>query len=130
MKTGINITISRNSQDEINLTLIDSASGIQFVDAMLSLADFASVITGIGMVPITADLRGLEYVGKNKVMESRTIECQLKTSDKEALKSWLATNCKEDGWLIDNYLGRQSSVFVKDNRRYLNYSVYKYVDAE
>lgn len=128
MHINARISISRNSDDMVNVTLIDDASNIQFVDMSLSMVDYAKLITGLSHVEITGEVRGLEYVGKLRVREPRRVVCPLDTYDKSVLREWLLTTQNEEGWPIDAYLGSQSSITSHEGQRVLNYAVYKYVE--
>ena len=128
MKIKANISISRSSNDMVNLTLADEASGIQFVDMQISLSDYARIITGLSHVEIEGEVRGLENVGKLKVRETRRVICPLDTYDRSILREWLVTTQAEDGWTIDGYLGSQNSITQHEGRRVLNYAVYKFVE--
>ena len=61
--------------------------------------------------------------------ESRRTLCPLKSYDKDELVAWLKENAQEEGWTLDYYLGSQSSIMRTDNGTYLNYHVYKVVEA-
>jgi hypothetical protein len=130
MKINTKITISKNSNDEIHIRIKDSVSNVEFVDVEMSLADFAAAITGLAMVNAVADVRGLEYVGKQKVIEKRTAIAPRMGYDRNDMKRWLNKNCQEDGWIIDDYLGPQGSITSVDEGTLLRYWVYKYVETE
>lgn len=124
------VTISRNSNDEVNLRIHDSASGIEFVDIQLTLENYAMLITGLSRVEATGEVRGLDKVGKTRIIEKRSVVCPLGGYDKKVFQQWLIDNCQESGWELDSYLGSQSSMAVNDKgERVLNYSVTKYVEA-
>lgn len=128
MKVECKITISRNSNDKINITLFDESSRIQFFDGDMLPEDFTKVITGLGYQPIETEVRGLEHVGKKKVVEKRQIPTPFKSWDSQRASQWLKDNYKEDGWMTDPYLGSQNSVSYKnDGTIAINFSVYKYV---
>lgn len=95
----------------------------------MGFADFAQALTGLSELDATATVRRLDVVGMKKVIEPRTIECPLKGYDRKELTSWLEENAKEDGWIIDTYLGSQGSVRYTDAGCVLNYRVFKYIDA-
>ena len=132
MKIEAAITISRIhggiDDKRISIEIRDKASGIQFVDAEMSLEDFAACITGLGYCSLDAEVRGLQYVGKQAVTESRRIEYTgPKTHDRKKLADWLVLKAKEDGWLVNSYLNSQGSVVNEGEKTFLNYSVTKYV---
>ncbi len=127
MNIKANISISRWSNDRIGITIQDEASNIQFVDVSMNFSDFAEAITGHSNMPCEGEVRGLQYVGMERVCENRTVEYPLGGYNKADMRAWLETNCQEDGWLVNGYLGSQSSVIHKDGKTFLNYSVTKYV---
>lgn len=124
------LTISRNSNDIINITFIDELSGIQFVDADYDLASFALALTGCARIEGEMEVRGLEYVGKKKVMENRSVVCPEKSHNRRDLERWLCDNYHEEGWLIDYYLGSQGSLGTAEHGTLLRFKVYKYVEVE
>lgn len=129
-KIKANISISRSSNDMINFTLRDEASGIQFVDMKMTMVNYAQLITGLSHVEIEGEVRGLANVGKRKIRESRSAICPLDTYDKERLREWLFEFKAEDGWQIDAYLGSQNSIKHIPEGKRLNYSVYKFVEDD
>jgi hypothetical protein len=133
MKGKVTITRSwsTHSDDVITIRIRDEVSNIEFVEAEMSLADFAQAVTGLAFCKCELEVRGLDYIGKKRVREPRTIECPLSPYTKrEELAQWLREHAQEDGWMLDTYLGSQGSVnFSKDSKgTILNYAVFKYVD--
>lgn len=125
------VTISRNSSDEIHIEVIDQKSKVRFVRVKLTPHDLAMALTGLSMIDTSAEVVGLDVVGKLKVSKSRTVECPLDTHDRVKLRDWLEQNCQEDGWFLDSFLGAQSSVGrSKDGGVQLNYRVYRYVEQD
>lgn len=132
MKFEGNISISRDSRDKINIRIEDDVSGIRFIDVQMTLEDFAFAITGLSCQAVKGEVRGLENVGKTKVRESRsTLQVEeLKYKSRQEITEWLKSNCQEEGWILDTYLGSQSS-FSHDSQgnMTIHYSVHKYVDV-
>lgn len=124
------VTITRDSNDIVRISFRDECSRIEFAEARMTVEDFGFAITGLAEQPASVEVRGLEYVGKRQVNESRSIECPLKTYDREELSAWLMENAREDGWIVNGYLGSQGSVGYRDGKTILNYGVTKYVEAE
>lgn len=123
------VTISRNSNDEVNLRIHDAASGIEFIDIQLTLENYAMLITGLSRVEATGEVRGLDKVGKTRIIEQRSVVCPLGGYDRKVFQQWLIDNCQEEGWELDSYLGSQTSMHLNDKgERVLNYSVTKYVE--
>ena len=128
-KQTFKVSISRNSHDMVSISIVDDASGIEFVDIEMDLATYGATITGLSRQAATGVVRGLEHVGKTLVRESRSIFCPLKNASREEQREWLREHGKEDGWIVDTYLGSQSSVGYVEGGVMLNYSVRKYVEA-
>lgn len=124
------VSINRRSDKKICIYIEDNASGIKFVEAIMNPEEFANAVTGLAYQEATGNVKGLEYVGKKRIREDRSVECPLDTYDKEKLQAWLKENCQEDDWLLDTYLGSQSSVSWKNGKTILNYAVIKYVEVE
>lgn len=125
------VTISRitySDYEAVNISIEDVSSGIQFAELELSAEAFGLAITGLSYREADLTVRGLQYIGKRRVTEKRTIECPLATYDRTKLESWLRENAQEEGWIVNTYLGSQPSVSYKEGKTFLNYSVTKYVD--
>ncbi len=122
-----NISIGRDSRDCINITVRDEKSSITFVEVKMTPEQFGMVITGLSMVDIEFEVRGLESVGKEKITESRTIEYPHGGYDRKEMEEWLKENVKEDGWKVNSYLGSRGSIYYVNNKTFIKYSVYKFV---
>lgn len=126
------LTITRpscsNGDKYISIQIKDENSRIQFFDGKISLSDFAEALTGLSGLEIISEVRGLENVGKVRVVEPRSVECPLDTYSRGELEQWIEDNCQEQGWIVSSYLGSQSSVQRKGNKNILHYSVVKFCD--
>lgn len=88
--------VTSNKEDDfISLEITDELSGVQFVDAKLSLKQFADLLTS-QIVCTEADLRTefVGYVAENKEEEVHTPGYSVNDSDKAALLS----SHEVDGW--------------------------------
>lgn len=126
MKITASLSIGRRSDGLIIFSAKDDASLSEFFVAEMTPNNFAMMITGLSFVETPCEVRGLDIVGKTKIRESRTVVCPLKSYDRKALEQWLIDNCQEDGWLLDKYLGSQTSTFSTEGGTGLNYAVYRY----
>ena len=115
----------------MKIRLTDEASGTEFVEVTLTLEQFTQAITSL-QITAPAEVHGLEYVGKTKVTERRTIELpkQMQNSDRPEMSAWLAEAGKEDGWIVDLYLGSQGSIQYADGKTFLMYRVYRFVEQQ
>lgn len=130
MKIELRLSISRPSSGGINIRIEDPLSHIEFIDATISCEEFAEAITGLQSRPMSAEIRGIENIGKKKIREERRIVCPLDSYDRKILESWLRNNAHEDGWIVDSYLGSQQSASYIDNKRVLDYAVYKFINQD
>lgn len=114
-----NITISRvycNMEDDyIEIRIRDDLSCEEFVTAKLSLATFATAITGLARAECKIELHGLDRVGKKH--EWRSLEFPMPKCDYKDRKSVAIVASQDyipEGWTSDNYYGSQESFFRKD----------------
>lgn len=125
------LTISRCSDGTITIRLEDKASRIEFFDGSISPEQFGEAVTGLASRPLTAEVRGMNFIGKRFVFEKRQVVYPgLLWDDREVMSTWLRQNCQEEGWIIDSYLGSQGSVVTRNDKVFLNYGVCKYVEDE
>lgn len=126
--SAFKITISRDSNNMINLSLIDCVSNIRFFNGEMSLENYALLLSGLSRVPIEGNTYDLDCVGKSKVTEPRSIEAP-ENIPSSKYSEWLDLNAKESGWTVNSYLGSKCSrTHNAEGKTVLNYSVYKYVD--
>lgn len=133
MKIPAAITISRPSggrSEYISIQIECENSQARFCELEIPLGSFAAALTGLGYVKCSAEVRGLEVVGKFRVTENRTIACPLDTYDKKELTEWLRSNAQEDGWILNTCLGSQNSVSRTEGGTMLRYHVTKFVDQK
>ena len=131
MNVNCKVTISRNSNELINVYVEDTASSIRFLELTMTLTDFAMAITGHGYMPAVGEVHGLEFVGKRRVQEPRTVVYTgPDTYNRNLMADWLEQNCQEEGWMLDTYLGSQGSVQHNRGETTLHYRVIRYVDEE
>lgn len=122
------ITISRDSTDQIRISINDEESRELVARMTLSLADFASAITGLAFVSGDVQYGKLQNVGKRKVVEKRQRNVPGLGYSRREAEEWLKACAQEDGWFLDSSLGSQGSTVHIDGNVYLNYSVYRYED--
>lgn len=131
MKTPISVTISKNNRDQVTVYLKDRNSNIRFAEVKLTLEDYARVITGLSEVIGEGEVRGLENIGKLYVHQPRTAHCPHENYTHEQYEQWLQDNCREEGWIVNSYLGSQTSISRSQDPEHrgstLRYFVYKYV---
>lgn len=129
--TGVGtLTISRDSREIVQVRITDQLSGVRFAEIHMTLSDFALAVTGMAFVEGTLLYRGLDSVGKKKVIESREAMYSGTSYDRAELESWLVENHQEAGWAIDPALRSQGSVSTHDGKTILRYSVHKFIDVD
>jgi len=69
-KVTISRTTSSLGPDTIRIGITDQGSGIVFVNAIMSLEDFARAVTGFGYQSAELEVRGLHKVGT--ILETKT----------------------------------------------------------
>lgn len=128
MKIKASITISRDSNDIINVRIEDRASHIEFARMEFTPHDFMMALIGLSSVDAqSAEVIGLDAVGKRKVTETRSIVYPGKSyDDRDKMRAWLIENGKEEGWIVHPHLGSQRSISTVTGKTTLNYSVYRY----
>lgn len=126
-----NLSISRNSKDLVGIRVKCDSSRITFLELELTLEQYAQVITGLSEVEVDGVARGLDFVGKNKIREPRSVELPegLYNYRKEPVVEYLKEHHQEEGWIQDLYLGSQGSITLdqKTKKYTANYAVYCYV---
>lgn len=128
MKINASITISRDSRDTMRVQIQDDASHVTFARLEFTLHDFMLALTGLSSVDAqSAEVIGLDVVGKRKITEQRSVTYPGDSyGSREKMSAWLAENGKEEGWIVNPYLGNQSSISGNGKITTLNYSVYRY----
>lgn len=123
------ITISRGSDDKVRIRIRDDASRVEFVEVALTMEAYGYVLTGLSEQDAELTVRNLQWVGKKRVNERREVVCPIASYDRDFLSAWLKENAKEDGWIVDTYLGSQNSFSRAEGGTLLRYSVIKYEDV-
>ncbi len=125
------LTISRDSRGTINIEVTDRVSHTTFLRLEVAPHEFAMAVTGFSRQDCTAELQGVECLGKRLVTEARSLVYPHGvSSDRDHLEQWLSENGQEEGWILSTYLGSQRSITYKDGKTVLNYTVRKYVPVE
>lgn len=128
LKIPIALSISCTNSNEILIEIRDNNSRVIFCECTVAPGDFALALTGRGYISATAEIRGLEYVGKTYVREKRVITAPNLGYEKEKYQEWLRDHGQEEGWIVDDYLGSRDSVSFEKEGVVLRYSVYKYIE--
>lgn len=146
MKLKGKISISRWSGPDgpgIGIRIQDELSGIEFVDADMTIEEYGLLISGLASRPIEMEVRGLQNVGKKRIHEKRHASISEeflkangyarygdhKTKTK-TYEQYIDEHLQQEGWVVSSYLGSQGSVSHRDGKVILNYSACKYVDPE
>jgi hypothetical protein len=124
------LSISNPSTGGVNIRVEDELSGAQFLDLTISHEEFSRALGHLSSRPCEFEVRGLAYIGKQRVTEQRTAIAPDLGYDRQKYAAWLTENAQEEGWMLNTYLGSQSSIAAqKDGTQLLHYSVTKYVEV-
>ena len=112
----------------IRVKVTDEESRVVFLEMEFLPDEFMRALTGMGYTGAAkSEVRGLEYVGKKKITETRqAIYLGSSFDEREKVVAWLESNCQEEGWIIDSYLGSQGSINRQGGKTVLNYRVFRY----
>ncbi len=135
MKIKSKISISKTSyareeSHPIRISLYDDDSGVTFFNGRMTMADFTECIMGLQGVDITGEVHQLEHVGMRKIIERRHLQAPRGVPyGKES--AWLKDNYKEEGWIVDPYMGAQNSTSNdQEGNTIYHFNVYKFVAVE
>ena len=128
MNISAQISIGRISNDTISIVIEDESSRVKFLTIHMIPHDFAMALTGLSSVEVQAEVKNLVAVGKQKVSENRCVFYTGENKyDRKVIQEWLIATQQEQGWIMDSYIGSQSSIQHIDDKVKVNYRVYKYV---
>jgi len=102
------VTISRNNQDEIRITIGDRSGGLRVVEVKMGLKDFALAVTGLGYAKAEFAFVPNQFLVDNILKEKQVIPMfvdKVKSFNKEdqieAVKSeFIKAGWSEDGWMV------------------------------
>jgi hypothetical protein len=126
------ISIGRRSDGAIVITVQDESSHAQFLELEMTPENFALALTGLALTEARGTVRNLGSVGRHRIVETREAIYPRSSAydSREKMRAWLEANCQEDGWLLDTYLGSQSSVRRDEaGNVVLRYRVIRYADS-
>jgi hypothetical protein len=142
------LTISRpygfraDENPYIRIAIEDSVSCVEFVELEVPLASFAEALTGLSGVEASMTIRGLDNVGKRRVVESVSFKLTeeylkkngVKTYDKGKLRELMNADpdgiFQREGWALSTYLGSQNSVSYSESGVTINTSYTTFVEIE
>lgn len=123
-----NITISRidnwKSESVIQIRIQDKLSRSTFVDAIVSMQDFAMALSGMSHQPIEFEVDGLDKVGRLK--ETMPLEFPIGDNTLTAAAQFA---CPE-GWEPVLYFNSQDSKFNRDGEKWARTTAERWVDAQ
>lgn len=128
--TDARVTISRPqgfSEDQIHIQIVDRASRLTIATVKIDPADLTLALTGLSERPATAVVNTSGMIGKKKIVEDRVVKLpdEIGYNRREAEK-YIEENYQEEGYILDSYLGSQSSLAAKNGVYYARYSVVRY----
>lgn len=129
-----NMTISRPTygcgKEKILITLKDKKSRTRFIEVEIGYTEFTQILTGLSEVEVDFSVKGLESVGKTKVVTRRkelVPECYTPYyCHIEEISEWLQDLYGDGTTFVNTYLGSKDSFTTKDGETYVNFSTYVY----
>lgn len=106
---SVSVSISRDSNDVVHIRIKDKNSCSEFVDVSMTLEEWALASTGL-VTDSNASVRGLDRVGKTRIVEECTTVSGVDSYKREEHEQWLKENCQREGWILNPYLGSQRSI--------------------
>ena len=126
------VTISRintGNGQYMEIRITDGSSGTEFVEAKLSLEDFAKAITGLGYIDCEIETRGLHLLGKKREHKTEMVACngwELNKNDESAINNALEPY-EIDGWKGSHYDMKNSKNY---SREFIKVGFTRYVDVD
>jgi len=110
MKLPGKISIQRRSGSDghsFSVVIHDARSGVQFLDASVSLEDFAMALTGVAERSCDLSLRGLDVLGKLREIKHEIIEIpekfrRTRLSDDAGAVDEIVAPFEVDGWMCQS----------------------------
>jgi len=124
------LSIARQNDDTISITLIDADSRTKFIEIVVSPEIMMACLTGMARQPCEFTVRALENVGKQHISERRLSRIPRAEAKVMPLVNWLQLNAVEPGWTLDTNIAPNDVRISEDNMIDVHYTVYKYVDKD
>ena len=120
------------SQDETVIQVVDSDSGITFLEMYLTNEQTCKMLSRLSQVDVEkSTVRGLDLIGKK--LECSDFEFEIteslyeyKNRDPKELKRVADSNLT-DGWIADPYFIRKNSFFEKDGKFYARTTIRRWI---
>jgi hypothetical protein len=138
MKLKGKLTIARThggDGDSIHISIVDEDAAVEFVEAELTLGQFALAITGLGRVECEVEVRGLDKVGKRLELDAIEFPLQMaagyanSTTRREHATARAKKLC-HDGWIPDCSFSSQGSFFQRDCETWARCNVRRWVEKD
>lgn len=102
--------ISSNAPERdnmISITVEDKASGIGFVNVLITPEQFAMALTGLSSCECELELRGLQHVGKKRETKQLILHVSFdrfaRKEDREVKLREAAAQYEVEGWMVNPY---------------------------
>lgn len=131
----------RFHEDGLKIEIEDANANIRFLDIEFDQKQTLRAMSGVKGAKATLKVRGLEYIGKKH--ENATFEFKIPQAAKgldryQDRKQYWETLCKigqiqieserpNEGWILDNYFGSQTSFFSKDGEDYVRGRIRRWI---
>jgi len=129
----MSVTISRITgieEGNIQISIKDENSNIDFIKISIDFADFAKCITGLAASPCKGTVSGLNIVGKTMQMDTLEFEMPENShysSGRVEIARKIAKEKCPKGWDFDTGFHSQSSFFTKDNKNYARCTIRRWI---
>lgn len=134
------LTISRidsyNGKAEAHIAVKDSESRIVFVEIVMPMEDIAKALFGLANTQCTAEIKGLDKVGKRRETKQRKIVLPNSGVKRRGLvttedfEQWVEKNCQKKGWILNPRLRSQGSIVSDSKNTTLSVSYARYVQCQ
>ena len=134
-----NITITRPSygseKEVIKIQVRDKNSRIAFLECEITLENYAKLLTGLSEVELDMNVKGLEFVGKKRMMKKHKVLLppflQSTYCDKAAVLEWVKDLYEDGVNFVHGRLDSNDSITKDCECQYwVNFSTYFYEDTE
>jgi len=127
----VNLTLSSPSDGTIRLKIQDEISGISFIEIAMNNEQLVDMLVRNRACTktVSAEVRGLEFVGKIMEMKEFTFRMPDESTacmDKDIAEKNIALECPL-GWVPDTGFNRQDSFFEREGKRFARTTIRRWV---
>lgn len=129
-----NISILRNSNNEIMIDIMDNNSRIDIVNLTMDLEEFAMAVTGRD--DTTCDITRvvsedhIKNIGMKHIIQKVYIPKIQGMYDREDIKAYVISSFEKSEYYKDGWMMSNDGTHSQQNEKQHRYVIYKYVDPE